>query len=142
MKQKFTRPDGTQVEVEGTAEELAAYERALSQGREAPVSETPAQRRVLTEQVSRIAKALEEMREEQARRPLEPPRVVERWFPVDRWTNPYWEWYDWNRPLGPKITWEVSDFGPMDGVAIIGDGAGAVFGGLSDMTFITGRKES
>jgi hypothetical protein len=99
MKKKFTRPDGTEVELEGSAEELAAYERALSQGRE-PVVEAPkTQRRVLTEDVARIAKALEEMRDEQARQGLNPWREIYRPLP-----QPVWPDWDPN----PKITWEVT----------------------------------
>lgn len=37
MKQKFRRPDGTEVEVEGTPEELAEYERQIKEGQK-PVS--------------------------------------------------------------------------------------------------------
>lgn len=98
MKKRFTRPDGTEVEVEGTADELAAYERALAQGRE-PVSEAPSQRRVLNEQVARIAKALEEIREEQSRRALDPWREIYRPVP---YPVPSWPW-----DSNPKITWRV-----------------------------------
>ena len=38
MKQTFTRPDGTEVTVEGTPEELAKYERQINEGSPNPPS--------------------------------------------------------------------------------------------------------
>lgn len=118
MKKRFTNPDGTVDEVEGTPEEIAAYERARSSPQQRQ-DEAKSNRRVLTEQRARefFDRLQEEVRAVQ--RELEQQRFVPRYvFPQYPWNEPWWV-----KPIGlveypPTITWSLGETVSSDGTGL------------------------
>lgn len=96
MKVKKTLPDGTVVEVEGTAEEVAEWER--SQKNESKAGKSP--KKLLNEGLvllTEISKKLDLLLEKQC---VHVQAVPAQWPQL-----PECPWYDPVNPFGPTYTW-------------------------------------